>query len=154
VLVTVAAQVEAVDTLIGLAQRSIRVFDGDLSQMGWNSAVRAERIAAFLRSNRDNRLDIVVHDLRWVAQSCPRLTRLLKYYGHAITIRCTGEDAKHAMDPLVIVDDRHYLHRFHVAQPRAALGIDEPDEVRPLIERFEAIWASAEPGISATVLGL
>jgi hypothetical protein len=153
-LVTVAAQVAAIDTLIGLARRSIRVFDVDLADTGWNSAARAERIVAFLRADRTARLDIVVHDIDWIARSCPHLTGLLKYYSHAITIRRSGADAKHAMDPLVIVDDRHFLHRFHVAQPRAAFGIEEPYEAKPLVERFEAIWASAEPGIGATVLGL
>jgi hypothetical protein len=58
------------------------------------------------------------------------------------------------MDPLLIVDDQHYLHRLNIAQPRAVLGIAEGDAARPLIERFEAIWSSAEPGLSATVLGL
>ena len=151
---TVAAQVEAIDSLIAAAKHSIRVFDVDLSAMGWNDAARAEKIVAFLRSTRNARLDIVVHDTGWIERSCPRLTRLLKSYGHAITIRRTGEDAKHAMDPLMIVDDEHYLHRLHIAQPRAVLGIAEPDAAKPLVERFEAIWSSAEPGLSATVLGL
>jgi len=153
-LVTIKAQVEAIDTLIGLARHSIRVFDVDMSEMGWNSAARAEKIVAFLRASRTARLDIVVHDTGWIARSCPRLTDLLKTYGHVITIRRTVEDAKHAMDPLVIVDDRHFLHRFDAAQPRAGLGIEEPSVAKPLVQRFEAIWASAEPGISATVLGL
>lgn len=151
---TVAAQIEAIDSLIGLAKHSIRVFDVDLSGTGWNGAARAEKIVAFLRSTRNARLDIVVHDTSWIERSCPRLTRLLKSYGHAITIRRTGEEAKHAMDPLMIVDDEHYLHRLHIAQPRAVLGIAEPDAAKPLVERFEAIWSSAEPGVSATVLGL
>ena len=58
------------------------------------------------------------------------------------------------MDPLVIVDGRHFLHRFHIEQPRAALGIGEPLVARPLVERFEEIWATGEPGVDATVLGL
>ena len=151
---TVAAQVAAIDELIGLANHSIRVFDVDLSGMGWNESTRAETIVAFLRGSRGARLDIVVHDTAWIERSCPRLTKLLRYYGHLITIRRTADDAKHAMDPLTIVDDAHYLHRLHVAQPRAVLGIAQPDEARPLVERFEAIWASAEPGVSASVLGL
>ena len=151
---TVAAQIAAIDELIALAHHSIRVFDLDLSGMGWNESGRAEMIVAFLRASRNARLDIVVHDTGWIERSCPRLTRLLKYYGHLITIRRTGDDAKHAMDPLVLVDDQNYLHRLHGAQPRAVLGIAQPDETRPLVERFEAIWASAEPGPSATVLGL
>jgi hypothetical protein len=151
---SVAAQVAAIDELIGLAHHSIRVFDVDLSGMGWNDSARAEMIVAFLRASGGARLDIVVHDTGWIERSCPRLTRLLKYYGHLIAIRRTGDDAKHAMDPLLIVDDQHYLHRLHVAQPRAVLSIAEPDAAKPLVERFEAIWSSAEPGLSASALGL
>jgi hypothetical protein len=151
---TVAAQIAAIDELIGLAHHSIRVFDIDLSAVGWNESGRAEMLVAFLRASRNARLDIVVHDTGWIERSCPRLTRLLKYYGHLITISRTGADARHAMDPLVLVDDEHYLHRLHGTQPRAVLGIAQPDDARPLVERFEAIWSSAEPGLSATVLGL
>jgi len=150
---SVAAQIDAIDMLIGLARHSIRVFDVDLSGTRWNDAARAQKIVAFLRATPDARLDIVVHDTGWIERSCPRLTGLLKVRGHLITVRRTGEDAKHAMDPLLIVDDQHYLHRLHVAKPRAVLGVAEPDGAKPLVERFEAIWSSSEP-VSATVLGL
>ena len=151
---TVAAQIDAIDTLIGLARHSIRVFDVDLSGTGWNNATRAEKIVAFLRATPKARLDVVVHDTGWIERSCPRLTGLLKVHGHVVSVRRTGEEARHAMDPLMIVDDQHYLHRLHIAKPRAVLGIAEPDGAKPLVERFEAIWSSAEPGLSATVLGL
>ena len=78
-LATVAAQVAAIDTLLGLAKHSIRVFDVDLSGMGWNGAARAETIAAFLRSNPAARVEIIVHDTGWIERSCPRLLNLLKY---------------------------------------------------------------------------
>ena len=151
---TIAAQVSAIDTLIGLARRSIRVFDVDLSEMGWNGAARAESIVAFLRASDTATLDIVVHDTGWIERSCPRLTELLKFYGHAITIRRTGEDARHVTDPLMLVDNKHFLHRLDISQPRAVLSIAEPDAAKPLVARFEEIWASAEPGIGSTVLGL
>jgi hypothetical protein len=153
-LATVSAQVAAIDTLIGLAQQSIRVFDVDLSETGWNDVVRAEKIAAFLRASRIARLEIIVHDTGWIERSCPRLTKLLRKYSHAITIYRTGEGARHAMDPLVIVDGRHFLHRLHISQPRAVLAIEEPIAAQPLVERFEAIWATGEPGVTATILGL
>ena len=153
-LASVAAQIAAIDTLLSLAQRSIRVFDVDLSGMGWNGAMRAERIAAFLRDGYGAALRIVVHDTGWIERSCPRLTGLLRYYGHALTILRTGTSARHAMDPLVIVDDRHFLHRFDAGKPRAAFAIDMPDEAKPLASRFDEIWADAEPGINASVLGL
>ena len=110
---SVAAQIDAIDMLIGLARHSIRVFDVDLSGTRWNDAARAQKIVAFLRATPNARLDIVVHDTGWIERSCPRLTGLLKVRGHLITVRRTGEDARHAMDPLLIVDDQHYLHRLH-----------------------------------------
>jgi len=153
-LTTLKAQIAAIDEMIALATQSIRVFDADLAETGWNSAARSERLATFLRRSRQARLDIIVHDTRWIESSCPRLTALLKTFSHAVTIYKTGPEARGASDPLVIVDGRHFLHRFHIEQPRAALGIEQPRAARSLVDRFEEIWATGEPGITATVLGL
>ena len=151
---TIAAQIAAIDELIGLARRSIRVFDVDLSETGWNNPARIERLAAFLRGSRHARIDIVVHDTRYIEGRCARLTALQRLFGAAVTIRRTGPSARGAMDPLVIVDGKHFLHRFHVEQPRAALGILEPQRAKPLIQRLDEIWADSEPGVSGAVLGL
>jgi hypothetical protein len=153
-LSTLAEQVAAIDRLIGLARQSIKVFDGDLAQMGWNSVARSALLIAFLQRSRHPRLDIIVHDTRWIAASCPRLTALLQHWGHAIAIYRTGFEARAAADPMVIVDARHYLHRFHIDHPRAELGIDAPADARPLANRFDEIWATGEPGVTATTLGL
>jgi len=154
VLETVSAQAAAIDELLDLARQRLQIFDVDLSQGGWNTAQRADRLAAFLRRNRKARVEAIVHDPRWLEASCPRLLTLLKLHSHAITIYRTGPEARSAMDPLLIVDGRHFLHRFHIDQPRAALGVEQPALVRPLVMRFEQIWATGEPGLSATVLGL
>jgi hypothetical protein len=82
------------------------------------------------------------------------MTNLLRRFGHSITLYRTGAEARAAMDPLVLVDGRHFLHRFHADQPRAALGIEQPVAAKPLVNRFEEIWATGEPGLSATTLGL
>ena len=66
----------------------------------------------------------------------------------------TGAEARRATDPLLIVDDSHYLHRFHLEQPRAVMGIEQPEQTRPLANRFDEIWATGESGVSGTVLGL
>lgn len=151
---TTAAQSSAIDRLIELAQQRIRVFDQDLSQTGWSDDARVARLSAFLRGGRGRRLDIIVHDTRYASSACPRLIGLLRNFSHAMTIYQTGAEARHATDPLLIVDDRHYLHRFHFEQPRAALGINQPEQTRPLANRFDEIWATGEPGVNATVLGL
>ncbi|HXX85004.1 MAG TPA: hypothetical protein VEN29_13605 [Casimicrobiaceae bacterium] len=151
---TITAQAEAIDELIALARHRIQVFDQDLSQTGWNSPARADRLAAFLREVRGRRLDIIVHDTRFLERACPRMVDLLRNYGHVMTIYRTGAEAKIATDPLLIVDGVHYLHRFHFEQPRAALGVSQPEQTKPLASRFEEIWATGEPGVTGTVLGL
>ena len=153
-LASLAEQVEAIDVLIDRARSRLRVFDTDLSQGGWSEAQRADRLIAFFRRARGARLDVIVHDTRWLERSCPRIVALLKTWGHATTVFRTGPEARHAMDPLTIADDRHYLHRFHVDGLRATLAFDSPAATRPLVERFDEIWATGEPGLTGTVLGL
>jgi hypothetical protein len=150
---SIAAQVQAIDELCLLARERIEVFDVDLSATGWDTLPRIELLARFLRQ-RDARLDVIVHDTRWIEAHGARLLGLLRSYGHAMTLYRTGPEALSAMDPLLLVDRRHYLHRFHVTQPRATAAIDRPLEAKPLVTRFAEIWATGEPGLSATVLGL
>ena len=151
---TVAAQVQAIDQLVAIAQHHLQVFDVDLAQGGWQGAARQERLTAFLRRTPKARLDIIVHDTRWLEASCPRMVALLRLYSHAMTVYRTGPEARAAMDPLVIADGRHFLHRFHIDQPRAVLVLDAPQRARPLVLRFAEIWATGEPGLNASVLGL
>jgi hypothetical protein len=151
---TVAAQTAAIDELLGLAAHKLQVFDIDLSQCGWNSARRADQLGDMLRRAPALRLQLIVHDTRWMEASCPRILVLLTRYSHAITVYKTGPEARIAMDPLLIVDGCHFLHRFHIDQPRARLAIAQPQETKPLVARFEEIWATGEPGLAGTVLGL
>jgi hypothetical protein len=65
----VSAQVAALDEIIGLAQHSIRIFDYDMSEMGWNSQARADRLSAFLRRSRTSKVEIIVHETRWLESS-------------------------------------------------------------------------------------
>lgn len=151
---TVTAQAEAIDQVVDHAQQRLCIFDVDLSQAGWTSPRRAEKLAAFLRRQRNARVELILHDTRFLEAHCARLLAVQKHHSSAVTIYRTGPEARHAMDPLVIADGRHMLHRFHFDQPRAALAIDMPGVVRPLQMRFDEIWATGEPGLTATVLGL
>lgn len=153
-LSSIAEQVEAIDAIIERARARLRVFDVDGTQWGWQGAERTERLAAFLRRGRGARIDMIVHETRWLEQTCPRFLALLKTWGHAMTVYRTGPEARNAMDPLLIADDRHFLHRFHVDGARAALAFDAPAAARPLVARFDEIWATGEPGLAGTVLGL
>ena len=150
---TVAAQVEAIDALLALARQHVQLFDIDLAQGGWQTAARVDALTRFLRQ-RNARFDVIVHDTRWMEANAPRFVQLLRQYGHAMTVYRTGAAARAAMDPLLIVDERHHLHRFHIDQPRATVAIDQPQATKPLVTRFEEIWATGEPGLAGTVLGL
>jgi len=151
---SVTAQTAAIEVLVGLAQRSILVFDIDLSETGWNSAARVEGLARFLRGSCMARLEIIVHDTGYLERSCARLRNLQRLNSEAVAIFRTGAEARGAMDPMVIVDARHYLHRFHVERARAALGIEQPRAAQVLKLRFDDIWATREGELSGTTLGL
>lgn len=153
-LTSLAEQVAGIDEIVGYARSRLQVFDVDMSSGGWSRAARLQALSRFLRGSRTARCEIILHDLRWLETASGRLLALLRQFPHAVTIYRTGPGAREAMDPLVIVDRQHCLHRFHVDQPRASLAVAEPAAIRPLALRFDEIWATGEPGLSATVLGL
>ena len=69
---------------------------------------RANVLSAFLRAQPQARVEMIVHDTRWMEMYCPRLLGLLRLHSHAVTVYRTGSEARSAMDPLLIVDGRHY----------------------------------------------
>ena len=144
----------AYDDVIALAQRHIKVFDTDLSSGGWNTAARCGALSSFLRRAPGARLDVIVHDTRWIESFAARIGTLLARHAHAMTVYRTGSAARAAMNPLVIVDDLHFVHRHHVDWPHGTLSIGSPERAKALVERFAEIWATGEPGVPGTVLGL
>ena len=153
-LASIAEQVAAIDEIIGYARSQVQVFDIDLSTPGWNSVARIDALGRFLRATRTARLDVVVHDTRWIEAYGARFAQLLRQYPHAITLYRSGSEARAAMDPLVIVDRTHCVHRFHADQPRGSLIVASPAGVKPLAARFDEIWGTGEPGMTSSVLGL
>jgi hypothetical protein len=150
----VAAHVAAIDEIVGYARSRIQVFDIDMGWSGWTRAVRVEALSRYLRANRHAALDIIVHDTRWLEASSGRLLLMLRQFPHAVTIYKTGSEAAGAMDPLILVDRAHCVHRFHIDQPRGSLVVAQPSAVKSLAARFDEIWATGEPGLSSTTLGL
>ncbi|HEX4986463.1 MAG TPA: hypothetical protein VFV71_10405 [Burkholderiales bacterium] len=143
----------AVDTVIRNASGRIRIFDQTLGR-GYNSPQRCELIRAFLLAGRRNALQIVLHDVQPLDRNCPRVLGLLRTHGHGISINETHQNAKSVYDPFIIVDDRHFVHRFHFDEMRGLLGLDDPIGTNAFIERFAEIWEASSPAASATTLGL
>ena len=144
----------ALDRLLGLAAREVLVFDPDLRDGGWNAPARIEVLRAFLLGHRESRMQIIVHETTYIESHLPRLTSLLRSFGHKFSILHTIEAGRNPRDAFVIVDGRHVVHRFHQDSPRGELALNAPLKARQLRDRYDDILAFTEPGVNATVSGL
>jgi hypothetical protein len=153
-LAGIAESQAAIDEVLGVAQRTIRVFDANLANRGFNTPGRTERLRQFLVAGRAHRLLIALHETDGLERDAPRLLALLRQFPMSIEIHRTLAQARNAMDPFVIADDHSAWHQLHVEQPRAVVAIHSPADALPLAQRFEEIWDLSEPAVSATTLGL
>lgn len=145
---------QAMDRLMQAARRRICLFDQDLADAGLEAPDRAEGLRRFLLAGRDHRLQIVVHDARPLQCCQPRLLALLRQFSHALEIRQTGEEARGLSDTLMVVDETHYLRRFHFDQPRGQWALHDRARAQVLQRRFEEIWLASTTAVTATTLGL
>lgn len=145
---------DALARLIGLAQRELRIFDPDFSDLEINSPQTYELLRAFLLRGRDNRLYIAVHDTDYIRNYCPRLLKLLRQFSDRVFIHQTQGDAARVQDCLVLADKMHFVRRPVQAQPRATLTLNDDKESQGIYLRFSEIWDSSFPAVSATTSGL
>jgi len=101
-------------TLLPLAVTDILVFDRDLKEGDWNSPERNDVLRRFLLDSRRARLQIVVHDTRYIEQFLPRLVLVVRDFSHKFEILRTVDDGRNAWDGFTLVDRRHFVHRFHL----------------------------------------
>jgi len=132
------------DALVPRATSVIRVFERRLSAR-YNSSVRCELLREFLRGDATRQFLVVVHEAAPLVQDCPRLLRLALEYHPRVKMRQTAPTARHVQDPCMVVDDRHYLHRFNYASMRSTQGLDDLPGAQQLIERYEEVWEGAAP---------
>ena len=151
---TIAALIHAQDDAIALARRHIKVFDIDLSWGGWNAAARCEMLSAYLRRIPGARFDIIVHDTHWIESSGARLTTLL------VPACSCDEDLSHGCGgargdgPAAAGRRRALRAPVPLDRTGGTLSIGSPERAKPLVERFDEIWESGEPGVTGSVLGL
>jgi hypothetical protein len=145
---------EALERLAALAQRELRIFDPDLSDLEINTQQKCERLRAFLLRGRNNRLYIAVHDTGHIRSYCPRLLNLLRQHSDRVFIHQTQGDAARVQDCLVLADKLHFVRRPVYAQPRGTLTLNDDKESQGVYLRFSEIWDSSFPAVSATTSGL
>ena len=145
---------EALERLIGLAQRELRIFDSDFSGLEINSPQKCELLRTFLLRSRSNRLYIAVHDADYIRNCCPRLLDLLRRFSDRMFIHQTQGEAAGVRDCLVLADRLHFVRRPVCAQPRATLVLNDDQDSPGMYLRFSEIWDSSFPAVFATTSGL
>lgn len=153
-LSTRSEYLEAMERLLGLAQKELRIFDADFSELKIDAPRTNELLRVFLLRGRENRLYIAVHGTDYIRRYCPRLLQLLQQFSDRVFIHQTQGDAARAQDCFVLADRLHCVRRPVQAQARAALRFNDEHESQGLLLRFTEIWDSSVPAVSATTSGL
>ena len=146
--------IAALDTICGMAERSLYVFEKDFEGIGFNSEARYDTLHRFLLASPANRLHLLAHDTRPIAQHCPRLMLLLRQFSHNMRIYQTPQHLLHISEPFAVADELHYVRRFHFDDPRGILAQNDVEGARVLKSRFTEMWASSHPSVSANTTGL
>lgn len=146
--------IEALDTLCALATRSLCVFEKNLDGIGFNSEKRYDILRRFLIASPSNRLQLLVHDTRYLAQNCPRMMMLLRQFSHNLQIYRTPQHLQSLSEPFAVADETHYVRRFHFDNTRGVLAQNDPQGARALQSQFGEMWSASRPGVSATTIGL
>jgi hypothetical protein len=149
-----ADYISALDTLCGLVQRGLYVFENDFDNLGFNSEARYNKLRALLLASPSNQLHLLAHNVRPLSQRCPRLMMLLRQFGHNMHIYQTPKHLAHLTEPFAVADTAHYVRRFHFDDPRGILAEHDPAGAGLLKSRFAEMWAASHPAVSPTTLGL
>ena len=84
----------------------------------------------------------------------PRLVALLGTFSGRILINRTLGEAARVQDCFILADKVHVLRRPVATQGRGVFILNDPRECLGMLGRFEEIWGSSEPGVSANSTGL
>src|SRR5574343_2117446 len=144
----------AIDRLLAIACHHVSVYDEDLTTLKLDSAPRLDHLKRLLSSQHGHVLRIALRNGAPLRDRHPTLQNLLTTYSHVAQAQETPEQIAHLRDSMIIIDGKHALIRFERDMPRSKLLIDEIDELRPYLNRFEEIWQLGGERISNSVAGL
>ncbi len=145
---------EAIDIVLSHAQQELLIFDQDFSHGDFTSLAKYSLLERFLSHSQTSRLTIILQDVRYFQEKCPRLLTLLKVYGHKMTVYETDNTAKHAKDCFILADGAHYIKRIHIDQARFKYNLNDATAVDTLKSRFDDLLEATQYAISPTTLGL
>lgn len=144
----------ALDRLLVMAGQKICIYDEDLGQLRLDSAPRLAALKRVLGGKPAGNLRIALRHAETLRQQQPLLINLLTDYSHCCAAQQTPAQLAHLRDSMILIDGKHGLIRFERDLPRSKLLIDEVDELRPYLARFEEIWNEGGETVGSTTLGL
>jgi hypothetical protein len=144
----------ALDTLCGLAQRNLYLFEKDFEGLGFNSEARYAMLHRFLLASPAHRLYMLVHEPSYLARFCPRMMLLLRQFSNNMFIHQLPKNLAHLTAPFSVADEAHCLRRFHFDDPRGIFEQYDSPNARLYKGRFLEMWAASHPAVSASKLGL
>jgi hypothetical protein len=144
----------ALDTLCGLAQHNLYLFEKNFEGMGFNSEARYLTLRHFLLGSPNHRLYVLTHDTHYLSTLCPRMLMLLTQFSNSMAIFKTPPHLQSVSEPFSVADDAHYLRRFHFDDPRGILAQNDPEGARTLKSHFMEMWSVSHQGVSASRTGL
>jgi len=144
----------AIDRLLTLASKELRIYDKNLAQLKLDNPARIEMLKLLLVNRREISLRIAVRDAKHIRDQSPRLLELLRNNSHRMAIIETPENLAHLRDGMILADDGNGLVLFDQDQPRSKLIIDDIGETSVYLRRFDEIWREGGQSISASVAGL
>jgi len=144
----------AFDRLLAIAEHKICIYDEDLGHLRLESSAHLDALKRLLGNTPPGNVRIALRNAEPLRREQPRLLKLIGDYSHCLTACQTPPHLAHLRDSMILVDGRHGLIRFEREMPRSKLLIDEIDELKPYLARFEEIWDEGGETVSTTTLGL
>lgn len=144
----------AVDQLLDVPGRELRIFDPDLRALRIDRPERIARLSHFLTVSRTRKIQIVLHDPGPLTRHYPRMMDLLARYAHAIQVNRTHEGIRELQDAFLVLDAHSYVRRPVARFFRGAVGIQDETEALVMRSRFTEIWSASDPAVSGSTLGL
>jgi len=145
---------EAINLILTNAEHELLIFDQDLSHGGFADKQKYELLQQFLNKNPSNQLTIILQNIGFFQNKCPRLQNLLTIYGHKMTVYETNQSAKHVKDCFILADNKHYVKRIHIDQARFKYGLDELATTSLLNTRFKELLEVTQGTVTISKLGL
>jgi hypothetical protein len=131
--------------LVNSARNELALVTPMLDNSSWNSAAMGEALRNLLTRGSRHRTRIVVEDTEFMLTACPRLVELARRFSDLILIRRLGEPHRGLNEMFALADRDSCLAQPDVGLVDATLDLAAPAVAAPYLQRFEEIWAAAEP---------